>query len=541
MVKSRVNISNDVRVNKNGKRKLNKNKNHVYEYEGYNSDLSETEEFMEEYAEQTDDDDFDAPSYIFPGLVISSKKSNYILIYNLDGGNNGCVWLSYCIDDKKYFIIKVQDFDCYKGGVVEKKILQYIKNRANEDSHVVELLDYFLYTVEEVSTDDDKKKYHFMCTVYEVYAGSLLYLITNGKYKYGLPIDIVKDITKQLLKSLRFLHDDLHVLHTDIKPANILFEGIHPFTEKLIESFEGTNFDIRYSDILAKGKYTKTSLADKLQDLARKCVKAVFKTMHLGETDEVSDDEEFSDDEDFCDDEKNAEEENDEEENDDLSPKRLNRREQSVEDLSTVFMDNEIVDVDRNYDWDEVLNNSAASKDKVNVVDEEYVKNCKIALADFGSSTRFDDRPKDEIQDRDFRAPEVVLDMPYDFAVDIWSVGCVVFQLLTGFILFEFKHNDLNKDLNTLYMFEKILGPIPLEMKKNCVRSRFLFDEERNHHIRNIKEFKHTSMKDILIKQYLFSEKDADEICEFILPTLNYMPSDRPTAEQLLNHKWLNN
>lgn len=36
------------------------------------------------------------------------------------------------------------------------------------------------------------------------------------------------------------------------------------------------------------------------------------------------------------------------------------------------------------------------------------------------------------IQSRSYRAPEVILGIPYDFKIDVWSVGCVVAELFTG-------------------------------------------------------------------------------------------------------------
>ena len=57
--------------------------------------------------------------------------------------------------------------------------------------------------------------------VFEVMGVTLLELIKRYDYK-GLPIPLVRVITKQILIGLDFLHRICHIIHTDMKPENIL-------------------------------------------------------------------------------------------------------------------------------------------------------------------------------------------------------------------------------------------------------------------------------------------------------------------------------
>lgn len=59
-----------------------------------------------------------------------------------------------------------------------------------------------------------------------------------------------------------------------------------------------------------------------------------------------------------------------------------------------------------------------------------------LQLIDFGSSCYEDERVYTYIQSRFYRAPEVILGMPYDAAIDMWSFGCIMAELLTGQPLF---------------------------------------------------------------------------------------------------------
>lgn len=43
---------------------------------------------------------------------------------------------------------------------------------------------------------------------------------------------------------------------------------------------------------------------------------------------------------------------------------------------------------------------------------------------------------------RFYRAPEIILGMPYDYAVDMWSIGCTLYELYTGKILFTGESNN---------------------------------------------------------------------------------------------------
>ena len=58
-------------------------------------------------------------------------------------------------------------------------------------------------------------------------------------------------------------------------------------------------------------------------------------------------------------------------------------------------------------------------------------------IADFGSGTLDEEIVYTYIQSRFYRAPEIMLGVfPYTQAIDMWSMGCMIIELFTGFPLF---------------------------------------------------------------------------------------------------------
>ena len=57
--------------------------------------------------------------------------------------------------------------------------------------------------------------------VFEILGVKLLEVLKRYDYK-GLPLDLVKEITRQVLMGLDFLNRICRVIHTDLKPENVL-------------------------------------------------------------------------------------------------------------------------------------------------------------------------------------------------------------------------------------------------------------------------------------------------------------------------------
>jgi len=73
-----------------------------------------------------------------------------------------------------------------------------------------------------------------MCMVFEALGDNLLTLIKRFDYR-GLPLSAVKELTLHMLVGLDFLHRQLSIIHTDLKPENVL----------LIRSLDGKKRELR--------------------------------------------------------------------------------------------------------------------------------------------------------------------------------------------------------------------------------------------------------------------------------------------------------
>ena len=66
-----------------------------------------------------------------------------------------------------------------------------------------------------------------------------------------------------------------------------------------------------------------------------------------------------------------------------------------------------------------------------NILVKSYSR-CEIKVIDLGSSCFETNHLSSYVQSRSYRAPEVILGLPYDKKIDIWSLGCILAELCTG-------------------------------------------------------------------------------------------------------------
>jgi serine/threonine protein kinase len=78
------------------------------------------------------------------------------------------------------------------------------------------------------------------------------------------------------------------------------------------------------------------------------------------------------------------------------------------------------------------------------------------------------------VQSRFYRAPEVILGLPYEYQVDMWSLGCIISELYSGVSLFP------ALDENELLEFHILLSGNPAQYMIECGKKKDKFFNARN-------------------------------------------------------------
>lgn len=95
-----------------------------------------------------------------------------------------------------------------------------------------------------------------------------------------------------------------------------------------------------------------------------------------------------------------------------------------------------------------------------------------IKVVDFGASCRVSESMFTYVQSRFYRAPEVILGLPYDTQVDVWSLGCMLVELHTGYPLFAGRD-----EADQISIIVERIGMPPQHMLDKGRKTSFFFDK----------------------------------------------------------------
>ncbi|XP_038067202.1 SRSF protein kinase 3-like isoform X2 [Patiria miniata] len=195
--------------------------------ERYREDDEEEEQLGSDDDEQEDPKDYCKGGYHL--VKIGDLFNNrYHVVRKLGWGHFSTVWLAWDLKGRKYVALKVvKSAQHYTETAVDEiKLLKAVRESDTSDANrerVVQLLDDF-----KVSGVNGTH----VCMVFEVLGNNLLKPIIKSKYM-GLQLQQVKSIIRQVLEGLDYLHTKCHIIHTDIKPENILMCVNDEYIKKL--------------------------------------------------------------------------------------------------------------------------------------------------------------------------------------------------------------------------------------------------------------------------------------------------------------------
>lgn len=96
-----------------------------------------------------------------------------------------------------------------------------------------------------------------------------------------------------------------------------------------------------------------------------------------------------------------------------------------------------------------------------------------IKIIDFGSSCFIDQRIYTYIQSRFYRAPEIILGIPYTMSIDMWSFGCIVAELYTGYPIFPGE-----SEIDQLAYIMEVCDVPPPDVLAMSTRKNLFFNEQ---------------------------------------------------------------
>ena len=158
-----------------------------------------------------------------------------------------------------------------------------------------------------------------------------------------------------------------------------------------------------------------------------------------------------------------------------------------------------------------------------------------IKIIDFGCSCFSGEIMFSYIQSRFYRAPEVVLGIDYDKEIDIWSLGCVLCELVTGKPLF-----DADSQLELLQMVTETIGEIPRKMLDRAPYAKKFYDIQGSTY--NVKRsLKSTRIPGLPNSTSIEREVNVSDtvFIDLIRSCLKWEPSQRITAEGIMAHPWV--
>ncbi|THZ34536.1 serine/threonine protein kinase, CMGC family [Aureobasidium pullulans] len=496
---------------------------------GSDSSSLSGDEQTENTADEEDSEDYCKGGYHPVQVGEQYNNGKYTVVRKLGWGHFSTVWLSRDNVTGKHVALKVVRSAAHytETALDEIKLLNKVV-QANMDhpgrAHVVSLLDSF-----------NHKGPHGMhvCMVFEVLGENLLGLIKRWNHR-GIPMPLVKQITKQVLLGLDYLHRECGIIHTDLKPENVLIEIGD--VEQIVKTYvqEDPN---KAKDEHRNGRRRRRTLITGSQPLPSP-LNASFSQTDLsslnklmaeqgkpvpitGPSPSPSQDVEMSG-------AAGA-----------TSPTKSMKESLGISDEAAQKEREKTADIlANNVSGIDLGKSPPTPSSSTKPAEEVSFDTISVKIADLGNACWVGHHFTNDIQTRQYRSPEVILGAKWGASTDVWSMACMVFELITGDYLFDPQSGTkYGKDDDHIAQVIELLGTFPKSLCVSGKWSQEIFN--RKGELRNIHRLRHWALPDVLREKYHFSVEESKRIAEFLLPMLELQPADRANAGGMAGHGFL--
>ncbi|KAK1801096.1 hypothetical protein P4O66_022796 [Electrophorus voltai] len=531
--------------------------------------------------EQENPSDYCKGGY-YPVKIGDLFNGRYHVVRKLGWGHFSTVWLCWDLQRKRFVALKVVKSAPHytETALDEIKLLKCVRDSDPTDPKretIVQLIDDF-----KISGVNGVH----VCMVLEVLGHQLLKWIIKSNYM-GLPLVCVKSILRQVLQGLDYLHTKCKIIHTDIKPENILLDVTDVYVRRLAAEAtlwqkagapppSGSSVSTAPRDKQA-GKLSKNK-KKKLKRKAKRQQRLLDERLHdlqrMEELDGLVPVERSANTRTFLRLSENGEETDAahaqrnsngyhapgakgspesgsswlEEGCNGYGPLRFSSPGSALSGTSGSILSatsesalSTLSGYSTERDSQRSLlspNTFSAADFLVNPLEPQNADKIRIKIADLGNACWVHKHFTEDIQTRQYRAVEVLIGAEYGPPADIWSTACMAFELATGDYLFEpHSGEDYTRDEDHLAHIIELLGPIPTQFALSGRYSREYFN--RRGELRHISNLKPWGLFEVLLEKYEWPLEQAAQFSDFLLTMLEFIPEKRATAGACLQHPWI--